>query len=353
MIDYKSNTTNLIAYLVATFLSAISGGLIIIFALEGASSENSISTILLVILEIYALYIMPGLAIAGMRWIIRRLAKEKEKEKEEELRVFINTLWVSTYVSSILFCNGFLSESEVPLWLRYNAALAANFAPAILSAFFFYQKTRRPVVIATSRYTSKDLKGWAYIALLLAFLSSLSSISTAITNLSLDDIGFGIFEVSVAVLYLICIVWMMNIRIGGFYLYMAHAILAGVVIIGYNGDFLIAAGSALTSIAMAFWVLQFKIGDISIWDAMRANNEIDKPKKKRKVLTNNTEISGKIDRYAKLYNSLNPENFAHPDTQDKMLIADRLLDLLILYRDDENVISMIEDKARNELGINI
>jgi hypothetical protein len=61
----------------------------------------------------------------------------------------------------------------------------------------------------------------------------------------------------------------------------------------------------------------------------------------------------KIDRYTELYRAISPANFVEPYYPDKVKLANELLEALIQNKDNEVVISLIEEKAKAKLGIKL
>ena len=64
-------------------------------------------------------------------------------------------------------------------------------------------------------------------------------------------------------------------------------------------------------------------------------------------------INEEIDRYTKLYRAISPANFVEPYSPKKVKLANELLEALIKNKDNEVVISLIEEKAKNELGVKL
>jgi hypothetical protein len=64
-------------------------------------------------------------------------------------------------------------------------------------------------------------------------------------------------------------------------------------------------------------------------------------------------VTEEIDRYTKLYRAISPANFVEPYSPKKVKLANELLEALIKNKDNEVVISLIEEKAKNALGVSL
>ena len=75
-----------------------------------------------------------------------------------------------------------------------------------------------------------------------------------------------------------------------------------------------------------------------------------------KKLVRTLEVHGDkegLDRYTKLYRAISPANFLDPYSPEKVKLANELLEALIQNKDNEVVISLIEEKAKTKLGVTI
>jgi hypothetical protein len=72
-------------------------------------------------------------------------------------------------------------------------------------------------------------------------------------------------------------------------------------------------------------------------------------------VTENSPIiaNEEIDRYTRLYRAISPANFVEPYSPEKVKLANELLEALIKNKDNEVVISLIEEKAKCELGVRL
>lgn len=59
------------------------------------------------------------------------------------------------------------------------------------------------------------------------------------------------------------------------------------------------------------------------------------------------------DKFTKLYRAISPANFLEPYSPEKVKLANELLEALIKNKDNEVVISLIEEKAKEKLGVTI
>lgn len=64
-------------------------------------------------------------------------------------------------------------------------------------------------------------------------------------------------------------------------------------------------------------------------------------------------IKPEQDRYTRLCHAISPANFVNPYSPKKVKLANELLEALIKNKDNEVVISLIEEKAKIELGIKL
>ena len=64
-------------------------------------------------------------------------------------------------------------------------------------------------------------------------------------------------------------------------------------------------------------------------------------------------VGKEIDRYTRLYQAISPANFVEPYSPKKVKLANELLEALIKNKDNDVVIALIEEKAKNELGVKL
>ena len=73
-----------------------------------------------------------------------------------------------------------------------------------------------------------------------------------------------------------------------------------------------------------------------------------------KNIEESTTVSSEMpDRYARLYQAISPANFLDPYSPEKVKLANELLEALIKNKENEVVISLIEEKAKADLGVSL
>jgi hypothetical protein len=64
-------------------------------------------------------------------------------------------------------------------------------------------------------------------------------------------------------------------------------------------------------------------------------------------------VNPQLDRYTRLCHAISPANFVSPYSPKKVKLANELLEALIKNKDNDVVISLIEEKAKTELGVEL
>lgn len=253
------------------------------------------------------------------------------------------------------------------------------------------------------KYTSKDLNWGVRVILIIAIvLGVVYSIKNPIKHIPTMGYFFPTVEFLGGVASIAANVLMLSVSLIGFYLFVGIRIVILIIVCCIDIESGISTLFVdMLTIGFVYCVLKLKKNGVSAWEMMVSNHKIwrankslpkeivaeaeplsvkpeikhsevevrvakvampvdeapipqvEEPVSVNKIEESTTVSSEKPDRYTRLYQAISPANFLDPYSPEKVKLANELLEALIKNKENEVVISLIEEKANADLGVSL
>jgi hypothetical protein len=253
------------------------------------------------------------------------------------------------------------------------------------------------------KYTSKDLNWGVRVILIISIvLGVVYSIKNPIKHIPTMGYFLPAVEFLGGLGTIAANVLMLSVSLIGFYLFVGIRVVILIIVccIDIESGISTLFVDAFT-IGFIYFILRFKKNGVSAWEMMlsnykiwRANKSLSKgtiaeaeplnvvPEVKnleadgqidtvalpaddvstphvkktdsvKNIEESTTVSSEKPDKYTRLYQAISPANFLDPYSPEKVKLANELLEALIKNKENEVVISLIEEKAKADLGVSL